>query len=379
VAHAPNTEPLSCRRSRALRACAGGHLARACRCRSGGAGSWPRSIAPARTGDHLDRTQHLCERLRDEPGRNPRAVHGLRSWWLRRGRLSLWLQPQPIAPYNGSEFDLYVSAKNGAGQISQPSKFQIETILPAGNVAALAWWKLNSGHGNRADDSTGHGHLAKLSGHASLRCGSKATDSYRCWLSLAPSGGQAVTSKTVLPIVGNNGSFAVSAWVRVAACAAACVALSEDATKTSGFTLSYQRSCAAGGHTGPCWRFSMPKTDSKSAFVYRASSTPGTAHVSKWVELTGVFNASHGALTLYVNGVEAGQVTGAAPWTAPAPGPVRLGRMLASGAGSPWDGQISNVCMFYGVLQPADIKLLYSGNSTHPHNGCAALHARYSQ
>jgi hypothetical protein len=35
------------------------------------------------------------------------------------------------------------------------------------------------------------------------------------------------------------------------------------------------------------------------------------------------------------------------------------------------------VCVFYGVLGPADVRLLHSGNSAHPHNGCAALWAKY--
>ena len=282
-----------------------------------------------------------------------------------------------LAPYNGSEFDLYVAAQSKSGQVSPPSEFRIETILPRGNVAALAWWKLTAGHGASAQDATGHGHAAKLAGSAALRCGLAAGDGDRCWLSLAGRGGLAVTSPTVLPIVGNNGSFTVSAWVRAAACATTCAAVSQDATQTSGFSLAYRRSCTASGQAGPCWLFTMPEADSKSVPVHQAQSLPGTAHTGKWIELTGVYDAAHQALTLYVNGIQAGQLIGAAPWTTPAAGPLRLGGVLPGAADSSWTGRISNVCVFYGALQPADVRLLYSGDSSFPHNGCAALQRKY--
>jgi hypothetical protein len=80
---------------------------------------------------------------------------------------------------------------------------------------------------------------------------------------------------------------------------------------------------------------------------------------------------------LYVNGIQAGQFAEASPWTAPAPGPVRLGSVLPGATAPSWAGQISNACIFYGALQPADVRLLYSGNTAHPHDGCAALHAKY--
>jgi len=282
-----------------------------------------------------------------------------------------------LAPYNASEFDLYVAAQSKSGQVSQPSEFRIETILPRGNVAALAWWKLTAGHGASAQDATGHGHIAKLAGSAALRCGPAAPDGDRCWLNLVRPGSQAVTPKTVLPIVGSNGSFAVSAWVRAAACATTCVAVSQDATQTSGFSLAYRRSCTASGQTGPCWLFTMPEADSKSAPVHQAQSLPGTAHIGKWIQLTGGYDAAHQALTLYVNGIQAGQLVGAAPWTAPAAGPLRLGGVLPGAADSSWTGRISNVCVFYGALQTADVRLLYSGDSSFPHNGCAALQKKY--
>lgn len=283
-----------------------------------------------------------------------------------------------VTPNNPMEFDLDVSAVDGSGDVSPPSEFQIETLLPKGNIANLAWWKLSAGHGTGALDATGHGHTAKLSGPASLGCGSPAApDGYRCWLKLTGADGQAATAQTLVPVVGNNGSFTVSAWVQVSSCGGTCAALSEDATQVSGFTLGYQQSCTAGGKTGPCWVFARPAADQTTATVVTAASAPATAHLRKWAQLTGVFDAAQGELSLYVNGRLAGQISGVQPWTQDTGGPMRLGAAFPGGTVSSWDGQISNACVFYGPLASSDVKLLYTGDSTYPHNGCAALHAKY--
>jgi hypothetical protein len=36
-----------------------------------------------------------------------------------------------------------------------------------------------------------------------------------------------------------------------------------------------------------------------------------------------------------------------------------------------------STCVFYGALQPADVRLLYPGDSSFPHDGCAALQRKY--
>jgi hypothetical protein len=285
-----------------------------------------------------------------------------------------------ITPYNESVFTLYAAAVNGSGPPSPQSSFGIETLTKGfSHIATLAWWKLNAGHGTVAADATGDLHGAVLGKNTSLGCTTVAApDGYRCWLRLTGSGGQARTRAAILPVVGNNSSFSVSAWVNLSKCVStSCVALSADATQTDEFALGYQRSCTASGKTGPCWQFSMPSSDSASAGVSIAASPPGSAKLAKWTQLTGVFEASHAALTLYVNGVQAGQVNGVSPWTAPRPGRVRIGNLIPGGATHEWLGGLSNACAFYGPLQPADVTLLYKGDSAHPHNGCAAVYAKY--
>jgi hypothetical protein len=282
-----------------------------------------------------------------------------------------------ITPYSPADLMLNVEAVDGTS-VSAVSSFDIRTLLPGGNVATLAWWKLNAAHKLVAPDSAGHGHAAALSKDAAMTCLSTAApDGYKCSLSVTGGGGQALTAPATLPVAGNDGSFSVSAWVHPAKCSGTCAALAADAAQTYEFALKYQHSCHANGRTGPCWKFAMPVSDSPTATVLSAASAPGSARLNRWTQLTGVFNASRGQLTVFVNAAQAGQVTNFSPWAAPAPGQVRIGNLRPGGTAHDWSGRISNACIFYGVLQSADVTLLYKGDSAHPHNGCAALFAKY--
>jgi hypothetical protein len=283
-----------------------------------------------------------------------------------------------ITPYNVGELDLWVQAVNGSSPLSAESEFVIDTKIAPGHVATLAWWKLNARRGKRAADSTGHGHTAKLSNDASFGCGAPAApDGFRCVMKLGGLGGQATTEPTLLPLVGNNGSFSISAWVNLSKCRSRCTALSFDATHTFGFALGYQRSCQAGGRPGPCWTLRMPVSDNAGAFVVIAISPPGSARLGRWTQLTGVYDSTHQTLTLFVNGVQRSQSGNAITWAAPAAGPMRIGDIFAGGTAHAWPGRLSNVCVFFGALEPADVALLHTGDATHPHDGCAALFAKY--
>ncbi len=110
-----------------------------------------------------------------------------------------------------------------------------------------------------------------------------------------------------------------------------------------------------------------------------------------WTQLTGVFNASHVQLVLYVNGGDGAQYPGeqgnpagdgtpaasgpASPWSVPATGAFRVGAdwngtVLADFFG----GSVSGACAFYGVLAPSDVVNLYHAGSG---DGCAALDTTY--
>lgn len=136
------------------------------------------------------------------------------------------------------------------------------------------------------------------------------------------------------------------------------------------FALSYRHKCRAAARPGPCWRFSMPDSQ-RGGPVFVAASIPGSAKTGEWVQLTGVFNATQGIMTLYVNNTQAAHAS-APPGLSYPSATFRLGNLGSAGTDNTGRGELSNICVFYGDLQPSDVKLLYTGNAAHPRNGCAA-------
>ena len=122
--------------------------------------------------------------------------------------------------------------------------------------------------------------------------------------------------------------------------------------------------------------YSVPNGDSGTGNVATVMSPPGSAKLGKWTQLTGVFYPSHGMMSLYVNGVSAGQASVSA-WASAPDGRVRIGNLRPGGSANDWAGRLSNACVLYGALLQADVTKLYEGDSAHPHNGCAALAALY--
>src|SRR3984957_3822237 len=279
-----------------------------------------------------------------------------------------------VTPNSPELLELSVAAVDGQDSSPGPvTTFDIEPGLPVGNVAALAWWRLNGGKGTAETDGTGYGKTAKLTGDAMSDCANAvAPNGYRCSLSVGGQGGQALAAPSLLPVLSLDGSATVSAWVNVSKCSNSCVALSEDGAPGYSFALGYQRICHAAGKAGACWKLTMSEEGSTPPVVITVASAPGSAKLSSWTQLTAEFYAEHGQLLLYVNGAQQGQGIPYSPSNG-ATGYVRIGDVMPGGTTNDWDGRISDVCLFYGPMPASDVSLLYRGNAAHPHDGCAAL------
>jgi hypothetical protein len=283
-----------------------------------------------------------------------------------------------ITPFTTQNLPLYVEAVDIAGNpgplgnAGQPSF----TIVPASDSAtqALGYWRLN-GNPNGGSDLTGDGADVTLTSSGSYQCPAASLGAspagYSCTLN-----GEADTAR---PVVSNEAAFSVSAWVNMSGCGASsasgyCVAMSEDAVKTSEFKLAWQGGCQSTQQG--CWELQMRASDSQSVTLFTVPSAPGATGTNggKWVQLTAVFDPNgtyqgqKGTITLYLNGGWAAEAGGILPWRSLPDGPLRIGAGF-QGA-DPWAGNVSDACVFYGPLTQAQVTTLWAQGQG---DGCAAL------
>jgi hypothetical protein len=285
------------------------------------------------------------------------------------GKLTLAITPNSIFVLN-----LYAQAVNGSSPPSQPSLFAIENIAKD-NIATLAWWKLNASRRGVAADATGNGHAVALSKGQAVSCAkSPAPDGFRCALRLNGRG-DAQTSPALLSTIFTGWNFTVSAWVNLARCATTCVALSQDGLRVSMLTLGYKARCALDKHG--CWVFQVRPGDDPGTIPMTALAPVGRrAPFGRWVQLTGEIDTAEArGPTLYVNGALRAQNTKGNVVPPNTNGVLRLG--AGFGGRHRWTGELSNACVFFNALLPADVTTLYKGDSAHPRDGCAALLATY--
>ncbi|MFJ7960674.1 LamG-like jellyroll fold domain-containing protein [Streptomyces sp. NPDC096319] len=165
--------------------------------------------------------------------------------------------------------------------------------------------------------------------------------------------GEIVTSG---PVVDTTRSFTVSAWAKVDAGAGTSVVLAQDGSYISGMMLWFNKPDST-------WRFGLPASDIPTWNVHQAISA--TAAVpGRWTHLTGTFDASNGALTLYVDGVPAGSANHPDRWSAE--GPFTVGRDKVSGRPNGfWKGSVQAVEV-YGYPMTAAQVASAAGSLTAP-------------
>jgi hypothetical protein len=147
--------------------------------------------------------------------------------------------------------------------------------------------------------------------------------------------GSGQSAQSAGPVITSTSSFAVSAWVKLSSLPTHNAAVAaQDGTNDSGFYLGYSYA-----HSGD-WAFYFASGDVTSpAFTgaYGPAAVAGT-----WTLLTGIYNASTGAIQLYVNGTLAASTTYTPSWSAT--GAFTVGRSKYNG--SPADyfpGEVSDV------------------------------------
>jgi len=214
---------------------------------------------------------------------------------------------------------------------------------------AVGWWPLTDGSaasGNYsptfAVDQSGSGNTAVMSSGATWASGAASFNGSNGLL--AASG----------PVLNTTQSYSVSAWVNPASTTTSFGfdAVSQGGSNMGSFQLQY-----SGGYGG--WAFTLAASDSSST-TYDSAHTSTAPPLNTWAHLVGTYNASTGAISLYVNGSLAATATDTAPWTGS--GPLTIGGMQTAGgtASQIFDGQVADVQVYQRTLTASDVSTLYT-------------------
>ncbi|WP_344615052.1 LamG-like jellyroll fold domain-containing protein [Dactylosporangium salmoneum] len=159
---------------------------------------------------------------------------------------------------------------------------------------------------------------------------------------------------TAGPVADTAASFTVSAWVNLADSTAVRKAVSASGAQQDAFELRYDNDVNR-------WKFVMRGADTAGAATAAVASTSAPA-LNTWTNLVAVYDASSGAMRLYVNGTLQSSGTTAAAFSAR--GPLLIGTGLADGTrGNPWSGGISDVQVYSRVLSATEISAVVAGTA----------------
>ncbi len=197
----------------------------------------------------------------------------------------------------GSHF-LMVQSVDAAGATSPVRTYRFTVgAAPAGSVVGA--WRLDEGSGLVTADGSGRGNDLALSGEDlwtggifSEFGGDPSDHGLRFD---APT--DAATSAG--PVVATDGSFWVSAFLRPDVADRTAVAVSQDGTVVSGFTLGLQQGADCQTPSGTCWAFSMAGADQAGATSATARAQ-SPVQAGSWSHVVGVHDATAGTVSLYV-------------------------------------------------------------------------------
>lgn len=210
------------------------------------------------------------------------------------------------------------------------------------------WWKLDQTSGSTVDDSSGTGNTGSV-GSGVTWSGGAATFS-------GTSGPNSLIA-TNGPVLDTTASYSVSAWVDLTDASAFRTFVAQGGTNRASFYLQYNPGANA-------YRFHIANSDVTSPSAFYDAQATAPAALNTWTHLVGVFDASTGAMRLYINGAPAASATDPTPWTGT--GPLTIGGTRTAG-GATSDavaGSESNVQVYPRALSAADITKLYGNGRT---------------
>ncbi|MFJ5233754.1 LamG domain-containing protein [Kitasatospora sp. NPDC088391] len=148
--------------------------------------------------------------------------------------------------------------------------------------------------------------------------------------------------------VDTSGSYTVSAWAYLANTNGYSTVVGQSGTNTSAFYLQYNKQYNA-------WTFVMPSNDAASPNTWSAAYAKTPPALNTWTHLVATFDATTGAMTLYVDGKAAATATNSSPWAST--GPLTIG---SAKTGDYFPGRIGDVQLWKTALPPAGVTALNS-------------------
>ncbi|MBC3840739.1 hypothetical protein GXW82_11995 [Streptacidiphilus sp. 4-A2] len=159
--------------------------------------------------------------------------------------------------------------------------------------------------------------------------------------------------RAAAPAVDTAQSYTVSAWVKLNALGGTQIALGQGTIAHQAFYLGYH-------DTNGGWIFQTTTADGSATTSFPTASAPATAGV--WTHLVGVYNATNGAMTLYVNGVAKGTSTNTTPQYVPS-GVLTVGAVQAAGSTAIYGqmaGSVSDVRTYPNALTAGQVADIYN-------------------
>ncbi|MFD4602086.1 LamG-like jellyroll fold domain-containing protein [Streptomyces sp. NPDC058464] len=220
-----------------------------------------------------------------------------------------------------------------------------ETLYGDASGHPAGWWKLNQTAGRSVTDSSGSGNTATA--------GSGVTWSDGAAQFSGDTSGNGDIVATNGPVLDTSASYTVSAWVKLHDTSTFRTFVAQGGTNRGSFYLQYASSQGV-------YRLISPSSDSSGtpSAYYNAYASTAPA-LDTWTQLVGVFDASTGTMSLYVNGSLAGTAANTSPWTGT--GPLSVGGVKTAGGSvaNVVNGAASNVQTYQRALSASEISSLY--------------------
>lgn len=252
-----------------------------------------------------------------------------------------------LLPPQASVNTLYVSAVDGAGNISAPAgyRFRVKAGQPE-----RAMWQLDETTGAATAAGTAPPRTADLKGNPTLAVpGAKGTA-----VSFDGIDDYAVTAITTAD---TSADFSVSAWAKLSTLPDhPAILAAQPGNHSPGFELYYSADYDR-------WVFNQYKADVSGAGIVRAMQpAAGGAKPGEWTHLVGTYSSTSHELKLFVNGALAGTTMHDSPWDA------RRGLQIGAGSynGQPnafFPGVIDELQVFDKPLAPSEVSRLYGKES----------------